>query len=104
MPAIVLSGHLELFEILRQRQRAGGIMISDPVTKNYHPFYGMNAQQLLRFIHLTAESQGYSVLMDQVLQYAAAVLNIVEASYPVSLSALTKLLQNDDDYISSYAL
>lgn len=107
MPTIVLSGHTELFEILRQRLRSGVIarvMISDSEDRNYHPFYGMSVQKLLHFIHLAAESQGYSLLMDQVLQYASAVLNIVAATYPVSLPALTKLLQNDDDYISAYAL
>lgn len=107
MPTIVLSGHTGLFEILRQRQHIGAIdrvMISDPAERNYHPFYGMKGQQLLHFIHLVAESQGYSLLMDQVLQYASAALNIVEVSYPVSLPALTKLLQHDDDYISAYAL
>jgi hypothetical protein len=107
MPTIVLSGHNELFEFLRQRQSAGEInrvMISDPTDRNYHPFYGMNAQKLLHFVHLAAEAQGFSLLMDQVLQYAAAALNIVSASYPMSLPAFTKLLKNDDDFISAYAL
>lgn len=107
MPTIVLSSHTELFDILRQKQNAGEIariMISDPRDRNYHPFYGMSAQQLLRFIRMTAEELGYSVLIDQVLQYASAALNIVSASYPVLLPALTKLLQHDDDFISAHAL
>ena len=107
MPTIVLSSHTELLDVLRQRQRAGEItrvMISDLRDRNYHPFYGMSVQQLLRFIRMTAEELGYSVLNAQILQYASAALNIVSASYPVSLPALTKLLQHDDDFISGHAL
>ena len=107
MPTIVLSAHLDLFKILRQRLRSGEIervMISDPFDKNYHPFYGMNEQKILHFIHMAAESQGYHTTIDQILQYASAVLNVVAVSYPVSLPALLKLLENDDDYISAYAL
>lgn len=107
MPTIVLSSHTELLDALRQRQRAGEIarvMISDPRDRNYHPFYGMSAQQLLRFIRMTAEELGYSILLDHVLQYASAALNIVSVSYPVSLPALINLLQHDDDFISDHAL
>lgn len=107
IPTIVLSGHNQLFEALRQKRRAGEldrVMISDLAERNYHPFYGMNAQKFLHFVHLAAESLGYSVMMDQVLQYASAVLSIISVSYPVSLAPLMKLLQYDDDYISNYAL
>lgn len=107
MPTIVLSAHSDLFKILRQRLRTGEIdrvMISDPFDRNYHPFYGMNTQKLLHFIHISAEAQGYHTTIDKILQYASAVLDVVAVSYPVSLPALTKLLQNDDDYISAYAL
>ena len=47
---------------------------------------------------------GYGILTDQVMLYAAAVLNVVAARYPVSLPALTKLLEEDDDFISELAL
>lgn len=107
MPTIILSAHMDLFEHLRQKLRAGDIdrvMISDPYDRNYHPFYGMTAQKLLHFINMAAEVQGYHPTIDQIMQYASAALNIVAVSYPVSLPALTRLLQNDDDYISSYAL
>lgn len=107
MPTIVLSAHPELFSNLRQKIASGEIdrvMISDPINRNYHPFYGMNIQKILQFIHLAAQSQGYHVAIDQILQYASAVLNVVAAAYPVSLPALTGLLQNDDDFISEYAL
>lgn len=107
LPTIVISGHANLFESLRQRLYSGVIdrvMISDPTDRNYHPFYGMDAQTLLYFIRLAAEVQGYHATIDQVMQYASAVLNVVAVSYPVSLPALMKLLQNDDDFISAYAL
>lgn len=107
MPTIVLSAHSDLFNSLRHRARTGEIdriIISDPFEKNFHPFLGMNEQNLLHFIYLAAEMQGYHGTIDQILQYASAVLNIIAVSYPVSLPALTRLLQNDDDFISAYAL
>ena len=107
MPMIVFSSHGELFEKLRERKAAGWMnkmMITDAMEKNFHPFYGMGAQQLLRFIYMAAELQGYGGLMDRVLQYASAALNIVEQTYPVSLPALCQLLHQDDDAISEYAL
>ena len=107
MPMIVFTSHGELFEKLREGKAAGtlkDLVLSDGMEKNYHPFYGMGAQQLLRFIYMAAELQGYSSLMDRVLQYASAALNIVEQTYPVSLPALCNLLKQDDDVISEYAL
>lgn len=107
MPTIVLSAHSDLFNSLRHRARTGEIdrvIISDPFEKNFHPFLGMNDQKILHFIYLTAEMQGYHGTIDQILQYASAVLNIIAVSYPVSLPELTKLLQNDDDFISAFAL
>ena len=106
-PTIVLSNHKSLFDIFRYKQRTGeihNIVISDSEERNYHPFYGMSKQQVLYFIRITAEELGYNVLIDQLLQYASSLLNIIEVSYPVSLPAMTKLLQNDDDAISAYAL
>ena len=107
MATIVLSSHGELFEILRERRQAGTIdktMISDVKERNYHPFYGMGAQQMLRFILMAAERMRYTGYMDEILQYASAVINIVEQTYPVSLPALCHLLKQDDDSISDYAL
>ena len=107
MPTILLPARTELFELLRQRQRAGEVtrmMFSDPADRNYHPFYGMSAQYLLRFIRMTGEELGFNIIMDKMMPYAAAILNIVEASYPVSLPAMANLLRYDDAYISAHAL
>lgn len=107
LPTLIFSSHTELLTNLRERRKEeayADMMITDSQERNYHPFYGLPAQQLLRFIRMTAEEFGYSVLNDQILQYASAILNIVSASYPVSLQAVTKLLKHDDDFISDYAL
>ena len=107
MPTIVLSDRTELFRLLRQRQRTGEItrmMVSEPDDRNYHPFYGMSAQYLLRFIRMTGEELGFGSSLDKMMQYAAAVLSVVNATYPVSLPALTNLLHYDDNYIASHAL
>lgn len=107
LPTVVLSGHVDLFKLLRKKQHEGEItriMMSWPEEQNYHLFYGMSTQQLLRFIRITAEEMGYGSLIDHVLVYASALLNIISTSYQVSLPAMTKLLQQDDDFISDYAL
>lgn len=106
-PTIVLSTHLELFKLLHNKQITGEIsrvMISCPSARNYHPFYGMSPQQILRFICRTAEELGYGTVVDQVMVYTSAVLNVVAANYPVSLPAMTKLLQEKDEFISRLAL
>ena len=106
-PTIVLSAHLELLKMLHHKQTSGEIsqvMISSPYARNYHPFYGMSPQQILRFICRTAEEFGYGTVIDQVMVYTSAVLNTVAASYPVSLPAMTKLLQEKDEFISRLAL
>lgn len=107
IPAVVLSPHPELFKILKNRQEKGeinGIKISCPAEKNYHPFYGMSEQQLLYFLQKTAGDLGCHEAISKLLIYAAAVLNVVTTSYPLSLPALIKLLQKDDDFISGLAL
>lgn len=107
MPTILLTSHLDLMTAIQQKVSAheiDGVMTSCPADKNYHPFYGMSAQQILRFSRMTAEEMGYGILTDQVMIYAAAVLNVVAAKYPVSLPAIVKLLNEDDDYISEFAL
>lgn len=107
LPTVVLSGHTDLFKMLRKRQNEGEIarvMLSWPENRNYHPFYGMSVQQFFRIIRMAAEEMGYGALTDQILVYGSAILNVVSASYPVSLPAVTKLLQYDDDFISDYAL
>ena len=107
LPTMVLSGDFDLFRMLRERQAAGELdrmMLSWPEERNYHLFYGMSDQQLLRFIQMTAERQGYGGLIDRVLVYGSALLNIVSAAYPLSFPAMTELLQQDDDFISEYAL
>lgn len=107
MPTILLSVHTDLLDRLRQRQRSGavtGVMVSDPQTPNYHPFYGTSAQTMLRLICMAAQDLGYRHMMDQMMQYAAAVINVVQVSYPVSLPALVNLLSHSDEDISSYGL
>ncbi len=107
MPTILLTSHLDLMVAIQQKRNAheiDSVMTSYPADKNYHPFYGMSAQQILRFVRMTAEEMGYGILTDQVMIYAAAVLNIVAAKYPVSLPAIVKLLNEDDDFISELAL
>lgn len=107
MPTILLTSHPDLMAAIQQKVRAHEIncvMTSCPTDKNYHPFYGMSAQQILRFVRMTAEEMGYGILTDQVMIYAAAVLNVVAAKYPVSLPAIVKLLNEDDDFISEFAL
>lgn len=107
MPTILLTSHLDLMSAIRQKrdsQEINCVMISYPADRNYHPFYGMSAQQMLRFVCMTAEEMGYGILTDSVMIYAAAVLNVVAAKYPVSLPAIVKLLNEDDDFISEFAL
>ena len=104
---IVLTSHQELAALIQQdqnRRKSGAVRVSWPAEKNYHPFYGMSAQQMLRFVCMTAEEMGYSSMAGQVMIYAAAVLNIVSTEYPVSLPAVVKLLEEDDDFISELAL
>ena len=107
MPTILLTSHLDMMTAIQQKREAHEIncvMTSCPTEKNYHPFYGMSAQQILRFVRMTAEEMGYGILTDQVMIYAAAVLNVVTVKYPVSLPAIVKLLNEDDDFISEFAL
>lgn len=107
MPTILLTSHPELMTAIQQKISAHEIdcvMTSCPANKNYHPFYGMSARQILRFVRMTAEEMGYSILTDQVMIYAAAVLNVVATKYPVSLPVIVKLLNEDDDFISEFAL
>ena len=107
MTTILLTSHPELIMAVKQKANIYEIdcvMTSCPADKNYHPFYGMSAQQILRFVRMTAEEMGYGILTDQVMIYAAAILNVVAAKYPVSLPAIVKLLNEDDDFISEFAL
>ncbi len=41
---------------------------------------------------MTAEEMGYGIRIDQIMIYAADVLNVVEVKYPVSLPAIVNLL------------
>lgn len=107
MPTILLTSHMDLMTTIQQKRNAHEIdcvMTSCPTDKNYHPFYGMSVQQILRFVRMTAEEMGYGLLTDQVMIYGAAVLNVVAKKYPVSLPAIVKLLNEDDDFISEFAL
>ena len=106
MPTILLSCHPELFGRIRG-MCAGAeeqIAISDSLERKYQPFYGLGEEKLLHFIHRAAELLGYHTMIDRILQYASAALNIVAMKYPVSLPALSALLLEDDDRIAGYAL
>ena len=106
MPTILLSCHPELFGRIRG-MCAGAeeqIAISDSLERKYQPFYGLGKEKLLHFIHRAAELLGYHTMIDRILQYASAALNIVAMKYPVSLPALSALLLEDDDRIAGYAL
>lgn len=99
MPTILLSCHPELFGRIRG-MCAGAeeqIAISDSLERKYQPFYGLGKEKLLHFIHRAAELLGYHTMIDRILQYASAALNIVAMKYPVSLPALSALLLEDDD-------
>ena len=107
MPTILLTSHPGLMTNIQHKVNAREmdyVMTSCPADRNYHPFYGMSPQQILRFVRMTAEEMGYGILKDQVMIYAAAVLNVVAEKYPVSLPAIVKLLMEDDDFISEFAL
>lgn len=106
MPTIILSSRLEFLHYLQQRQRGGmgnRIMVSAPDSLNYHPMYGMTTHQIRRLLTIAGEEVGCGGMMDRILLYAASVIDIVAAKYPVSLPALSVLLREDDDFIASFA-
>lgn len=106
MPIIILTSRLEFLHHLQGRQRSGmvnGIMVSAPDSLNYHPMYGMTAQQIRRLLTIAGEEVGCGGMMDRILLYAASVIDIVAVKYPVSLPALSALLKEDDDFIASFA-
>ena len=107
MPIILLSGHPGVFTELQRRRTQGvisNVRIASPSEKTYHPFLGMSKQQIQRFVSLAAEKMGIGVLIGKVMIYTAALLDIVAAKYPVSLPAITGLLEEDDDVISEVAM
>ena len=107
LPTLVLSGHMELLRALQEKRSAREItrvMTSCQLERNYMPFYGMSARQIMRFVRMAAEELGEGALSEEVMIYTAAALNIVSARYPLSLPALTKLLEEDDASISEFAL
>lgn len=106
MPVIILTSRPQFLHYLQERQRSGmanGIMVSAPDSLNYHPMYGMTVQQIRRLLTIAGEEAGYGSMMDRILLYAAAVIDIVAAKYPLSLPALSALLKEDDDFIASFA-
>jgi len=98
---VVLTSHMELiknieFENIRQ-------IITSRDDRNYMPFYKLDAQQIISLISYTAEKLGYSSINSKILLYASALLNIVASQFPLSFPAITKLLEEDDDFISALA-
>lgn len=107
MPTIFLTSHINVLQNIQERQNIGEIervMISCLDSCNYHPFYGMSKQQILRIVQMTISEMGFGNQIDNVLVYASALMDIVSVKYPVSLPAITKLLQNDDDFIAGLAI
>ncbi|MCR5835606.1 MAG: hypothetical protein K6G88_03780 [Lachnospiraceae bacterium] len=107
IPTILLSSHINVLRSIQERQNAGlinQIMISCPTSCNYHPFYGMSKQQILKITQLTMTDMGFGSQTDNVLVYASALMDIVSTKYPLSLPAITQLLQNDDDHIVEFAI
>ncbi len=107
MPIILLSGHPGVFTELQRRRTRGvisNVRIASPSEKTYQPFLGMSKQQIQRFVSIAAEKMGIGVLIGKVMIYTAALLDIVAAKYPVSLPAMTGLLEEDDDVISEVAM
>ncbi len=107
IPTILLTGRLKLLEALKERQSKGYIdrlEISAPSSRNYHPMYGMSAQQVNRLMIAAGEEMGCGAVMDKVFLYASSVIDIVSTKYPVSLPALSAILKEDDDAIASFAV
>lgn len=106
MPTVVLTGRPELLHRLWERRRRGevsGVMISGPEERTYHPMYRMSGQQFSRLCLAAGMELGYAG-MDRILLYLSAIFRIVEASYPLSLPAVSVLLREDDDFIAWHAL
>ena len=101
VPTIVLTSHGNLLEQLEEMPE---IEVFGERNLNYHPMYGMNMQQICRLIRLAGEEWGCSSLMDKVLLYGMAVMEVVGTHYVVSLPAISYLLMNGDDFIADLAL
>lgn len=106
MPTILLTGRSRLLDVLKERQSQGYIerlAIFGPSSRNFHPMYGMSAQQINRLIAAAGEEMGCGAILDKVFLYAASAIDITSARYPVSLPALSALLKEDDDAVASFA-
>lgn len=107
IPTILLTSHQDALRSIQQKVRAHEmvrVMTSYAGDRNYHPFYGMSTQRMLRFLRMTAAEVGDGIMTERVMLYASAVLDVVAARYPVSLPALGELLREDDAVISALAL
>lgn len=106
LPTIVLTSRLELLRQLKEGlfcENPSQAQIFGPFMKNHHPMHGMNAQQVCQIIQAAGKELGCGAILDQVLLYAMALLNIVSLKYPISLPAISRLLQSDDDAIAEFA-
>ena len=106
LPTIVLTSRLELLRRLQEGLSCGSLgqlRVFGPFMKNYHLMSGMNAQQVCQIIQAAGKELGCGAILDQVLLYAMALLNIVSLKYPISLPAISGLLQNDDYFIAELA-
>lgn len=103
LPTIVLTSHMQLTKSIGIRDRKRQIITSRD-DRNYMPFYNMDAQQIIPLVSYTVDKLGYSGMNSKVLLYCSSILNIVVTQYPLSLPAITKLLEEDDDFISGLAI
>lgn len=101
LPVVILNSRKELSKTI---ENIGDIQIFDEEHKNYHPLWGMDSQAMLKLIRLAAESWGCHGVMDQVLLYAMALLEIVNTKYVLSLPAIAQLLTENDQVIANLAI
>ena len=78
-----------------QRKVIGSDEIYEDIT-----WYGMHEQQICRLIRLVSEELGADALMDKILLYAMALMEIVAVKYTISLPAITQLLILEDEEIA----
>lgn len=106
MPTIVLTSHrnnVNAVKCLCGQGELEGCAVTGRDNRNYHPMYGMNTQQISELIRQAALEVGCQGIMDKLLLYAMAAINVVSCYYPVSLQALSHMLDNSDYAIAQLA-
>lgn len=101
LPVVILNSRKELSKMI---ENMGEVQTFNEEHKNYHPLWGLDTQAMLKIIRLAAESWGCHGMMDQVLLYAMALLEIVNTKYVLSLPAIAQLLRESDHVITNLAI